>query len=288
MRYKVEVIADASGEWVGNQMTFDTEAKAEAYAIDLAQRWTLVRDWRVVPVKPGKPGRPAPELGAVGRYRTAAQERSDEMRTIDVPLSKNFSPGDKVTVDPAWRRHWSFTGAPAPTKQLWSKLFSEIGVVESVETYGSIMVLDRFGQMHGGAFPVPARFVRSAGRKNWDPRGPELGAKRRQSRVERDLVEFLKFSADDARSIAAEVPAAAGDPEAVDRLLEKVDQKLGAYGVEVVRGPWQGGYYGDAVLLYVNRGDTYDATLVYDTQAETFSVTSWGDWVEQNEASENA
>ena len=48
--YKVEVIADSLGNWCGNGLTFDTESDAEAYARDLAYRWTLVEEWRVVKV----------------------------------------------------------------------------------------------------------------------------------------------------------------------------------------------------------------------------------------------
>ncbi len=53
MKFKVEVIADASGAWVGNQVKFDTRGEAETYAIDLAGRWTSVRDWRVVEIEGG-------------------------------------------------------------------------------------------------------------------------------------------------------------------------------------------------------------------------------------------
>lgn len=48
--YIVEVIADNSGTWCGNQLTFASHRDAEAYAIDLARRWTSVRDYRVVEV----------------------------------------------------------------------------------------------------------------------------------------------------------------------------------------------------------------------------------------------
>lgn len=44
-----EVIADSSGQWVGNQLRFATRAEAEAQVFDLSMRWTLVRDTRVVP-----------------------------------------------------------------------------------------------------------------------------------------------------------------------------------------------------------------------------------------------
>jgi hypothetical protein len=50
MPFKVEVIADNSGRWVGNGLTFPTQSEAQSYANDLAMRWTLVRDWRVVEV----------------------------------------------------------------------------------------------------------------------------------------------------------------------------------------------------------------------------------------------
>lgn len=47
--FAAEVIADASGKFTGNGLRFATQAEAEAYAADLASRWTLVTEWRVVP-----------------------------------------------------------------------------------------------------------------------------------------------------------------------------------------------------------------------------------------------
>lgn len=48
MSYKAEVIADSSGEWVSNALRFATEQEALAYGKDLAWRWTLVRELRVI------------------------------------------------------------------------------------------------------------------------------------------------------------------------------------------------------------------------------------------------
>lgn len=48
MSFKPEVIADSSGKWCGNAVRFATREEAEAWAIDRAIRWTLVRDTRVV------------------------------------------------------------------------------------------------------------------------------------------------------------------------------------------------------------------------------------------------
>jgi hypothetical protein len=46
--YKAEVIADNSGVWAGNGLRFPTSTEADEYVIDLARRWMLVRDVRVV------------------------------------------------------------------------------------------------------------------------------------------------------------------------------------------------------------------------------------------------
>lgn len=48
MSWAVEVIADDSGEWVGNAVRFATREEASYYASDLFSRWTLVRETRVV------------------------------------------------------------------------------------------------------------------------------------------------------------------------------------------------------------------------------------------------
>lgn len=48
MSYAVEVIADNSGKWCGNACRYPTKEEAEKAAMDLAWRWLLVRDWRVV------------------------------------------------------------------------------------------------------------------------------------------------------------------------------------------------------------------------------------------------
>lgn len=58
-QFKVEVIADSTGHWCGNNLVFSTREEAEAYAEGLAIRWTLVRQWRVVEIKePDDDGRP--------------------------------------------------------------------------------------------------------------------------------------------------------------------------------------------------------------------------------------
>lgn len=49
MKYKVIVLADNSGYYAGNGLTFDSIVEAVSYARNLASRWILVRDWCVIP-----------------------------------------------------------------------------------------------------------------------------------------------------------------------------------------------------------------------------------------------
>jgi hypothetical protein len=48
MSFKPEVIADNSGKFYGNALRFATREEAEANVADLAMRWFLVRETRVV------------------------------------------------------------------------------------------------------------------------------------------------------------------------------------------------------------------------------------------------
>jgi hypothetical protein len=47
--YQAEVVADRGGKWSGNGLRFATEREAKIYVGNLAMRWTLVTDTRVIP-----------------------------------------------------------------------------------------------------------------------------------------------------------------------------------------------------------------------------------------------
>ena len=47
-RYRVEVIADRSKIWYGNQLRFSDVANAAEYARELSSRWYAVSAWRVI------------------------------------------------------------------------------------------------------------------------------------------------------------------------------------------------------------------------------------------------
>ena len=48
MSWKPEVIADESKKWCPNGLAFERKEDAEAWVADLACRWILVRETRVV------------------------------------------------------------------------------------------------------------------------------------------------------------------------------------------------------------------------------------------------
>jgi hypothetical protein len=78
---------------------------------------------------------------------------------------------------------------------------------------------------------------------------------------------------------------------AVDRIrsaetiLEAVSSGTGGFGVEAIWLDETARSDPRAVpdALYVNRGETYARTLLYDTAGAVFLETSWGDWLEAEE-----
>lgn len=73
----------------------------------------------------------------------------------------------------------------------------------------------------------------------------------------------------------------------VEAHLAEISARTGGHGVEAL---WLDesarGNNPRAVpdALYVNRGDTYAATTLYDVAEGEYLATSWGDWLERAEA----
>jgi len=68
----------------------------------------------------------------------------------------------------------------------------------------------------------------------------------------------------------------------IDALLDCANIMLNGFGVEALStdGGWFGHYYQNIAALYVNRGDTYDTTFIYDVEKDRFLVSDWGTCVE--------
>jgi hypothetical protein len=125
----------------------------------------------------------------------------------------------------------------------------------------------------GRAMPKKSEFVENLGVPMRD--AAEL------SRITRRFVDSAE-----AEEYFRTYPDEDGVTPTSDEVLVRANEILRGFGVESARceGCQVNRYYYDAVLLYVNMGDTYSTTLLYDTDRQKFSIGSWGDWIEQHEA----
>jgi hypothetical protein len=114
--------------------------------------------------------------------------------------------------------------------------------------------------------------------------------------TKKSIQEWLRLPGNQAATLARLIShwrrgtllKADGEPldteDGADYILKWADTAMGTYGVEAIRGDYHvDNYYYDIVALYVNTGDTYNATLLYETENERFVVTTFGDWVEKNQ-----
>ena len=62
--------------------------------------------------------------------------------------------------------------------------------------------------------------------------------------------------------------------------LQCIDDLIGGHGVEYIRSSQDTMRKADG-LEYVNMGDPYRATVLFDHAAGTFYVGCWGDWTER-------
>lgn len=99
--------------------------------------------------------------------------------------------------------------------------------------------------------------------------------------LENELVTRLKLDPEEAKELALAADSA-NSPKEVDAVLELANKLIDGSGVEAVNpeNAWVSHYYQNIVALYVNTGDTYSTTLLYDTEEGIFMVTSWGDFLE--------
>ena len=74
-------------------------------------------------------------------------------------------------------------------------------------------------------------------------------------------------------------------PSEDELILHAMNEVLEGFGTEAIESPdYQvDRYHYGIVAVYVNRGDTYEPTVLYETETGRFRLTSWGDWVERNE-----
>jgi hypothetical protein len=99
------------------------------------------------------------------------------------------------------------------------------------------------------------------------------------------LKDFPKIGSVKADELAKRLKDALDSEEedALDDAMDFANEVIDGNGVEGVKGEGAhvDNYWRDTILLYVNMGDTYDTTVMYDTENEEFLIGSYGDFVEQ-------
>ena len=63
-------------------------------------------------------------------------------------------------------------------------------------------------------------------------------------------------------------------------VLDAIKHVLGGFSTEAI---WSERSCVQPAAVYVNMGDTYAATVVYDLGRDLWQVTTWGDWLETAE-----
>lgn len=90
-----------------------------------------------------------------------------------------------------------------------------------------------------------------------------------------------------ARKVTAAINGAIGArfcTTGIEDTMDTVNTILGGYGVETFRGrEWVNRYWQDTNLVYVNMGDTYVPTVLYDPLRNKWIIGDWGSFVEQHE-----
>ena len=71
-------------------------------------------------------------------------------------------------------------------------------------------------------------------------------------------------------------------PRKVELALEAINEILGGCGVEQITDNQWHAYWCDGGLLYVNMGDAYTCTVIYNTRKDKWLVGAWGDVVERD------
>ena len=99
-----------------------------------------------------------------------------------------------------------------------------------------------------------------------------------------DLLQAFKITEEQARKLIELIEQTgtiyAGKP--IDAVMEDANNILNGFGIEALRdeNAWVDHYWQNTIALYVNLGDTYITTIVYDTENREFLITSWGDFYE--------
>lgn len=70
------------------------------------------------------------------------------------------------------------------------------------------------------------------------------------------------------------------EPRYQEKVMRALNELLGGFGVESIEGEYVDSFYRNSIATYVNMGDSYDTTILYDTRSHEYILISYGDFIE--------
>lgn len=64
-------------------------------------------------------------------------------------------------------------------------------------------------------------------------------------------------------------------PSPQELVMSALNDMIDGFGIEAIRNPDNSDHI---LATYVNTGDTYSVTVVYDHERDEYVLTTWGDW----------
>lgn len=96
-----------------------------------------------------------------------------------------------------------------------------------------------------------------------------------------NLQDLLGISAGDARKLVEDLTRAAGHQDWADDVLQEVNRMVGGDGLGAMQAAdFNAEVDPHYVMAYVETGDMYRDTLIYEVDTEKFVIDSWGHWLE--------
>jgi len=135
--------------------------------------------------------------------------------------------------------------------------------MKGLDVYKIANALIRMGSVHpemrGDLRPVLA-FLKTA-----RVMSPQLGP----------IAKALQIRPDVAEQVASMLEDGVSSREA-DKILTQIDKLIRGYGAEALVPDGEM----NPIAYYLNNGDTYKTTVLYNVHTRKFEMTSWGDFLE--------
>lgn len=110
---------------------------------------------------------------------------------------------------------------------------------------------------------------------------------RKQVQTIRRIIYDDEFDLKQFESVRKRHQECFNPPDRIDCQLTAINEIMDAFGVESIQvseSLFQDRYYWNSIAQYVNVGETYQLTVLYNTVDGVFEFNSWGEYYEQMES----